>query len=88
MARHDAPAAPARFASRKLRVGRKVRNATRTDFAVKNRSYKNYEKLREIFQIGALYEWGDFLGNSMLLSHPIPHQQAFVIRCDQLLATH
>ena len=66
LARHDAPAAPARFASRKLREGRKVLNAIRTVFAAKKRRYKNYEKLRGIFQIDAHDELGDSLGKSVL----------------------
>ena len=41
VARHDAPAAPARFAGRNLRAGRKVRNAIRTGFAAKKWRYKN-----------------------------------------------
>lgn len=52
-ARHDAPTAPARFTGRKLREGRTVRNAIRTGVAAKKGVYKNYEKLREIFQIDA-----------------------------------
>lgn len=65
-ARHDAPAAPARFVGRKLREGREVRNAIRTGFAAKMGRYKNYEKLREIFQIDGYDELGDFLGDSVL----------------------
>ncbi len=65
-ARHDAPAAPARFVGRKLREGREVRNAIRTGFAAKMGRYKNYEKLREIFQIDGYDEFGDFLADSVL----------------------
>jgi len=65
-ARHDAPAAPARFMGCKLREGRKVQSASRTGFAAKIGRYKNYEKLRGNFQIGDYDELGDFLGDSKL----------------------
>lgn len=66
VARHDAPAAPARLKGRKLREGRKVQSAIRTGFVAKMGRYKNYEKLRGIFQICGYDELGDFLGDSVL----------------------
>ena len=42
-ARHDAPAAPARFVGRKLRAGHKVQHRAKAAFATYKPRSKNYE---------------------------------------------